>query len=143
MTIRGIRGAAQVHADDPDEILSTTRALLLAIIDKNYAMDSNDIASIFFTLTTDLNSVHPALAARQLGWGKVPLLCAQEIPVPDSLPRVVRILIHWNTDLSQDEVQHVYLGETASLRPDLHINPFQISNHQAATSIHNTVISNS
>lgn len=123
-------------------ILSATKDLLLAIVDQNQAIESEEIASIFFTMTTDLNSVHPALAARQLGWEKVPLLCAQEIPVPGSLPRVIRILVHWNTNLSQEEIKHVYLGETASLRPDLHVNPFQTSKHQAAIPNHNSLNSN-
>ncbi|NUM47444.1 MAG: chorismate mutase [Anaerolineales bacterium] len=121
MTTRGIRGATQISEDSPDAILDATRELLSAILDANPALDTEDIASIFFTVTHDLNAAHPALAARQLGWVDVPLLCAQEIPVPNSMPRVVRVLIHWNTDRPQKEINHVYLGRAAALRPDLQI----------------------
>jgi chorismate mutase len=126
--IRGIRGAIQVDEDRPDLIMDATRQLLLAILDENPSLEPEDLASIFFTATTDLTAVHPALAARQLGWQNVPLLCAQEIPVPNSLPRVVRVLAHWNTPLPQDQVRHVYLGATRNLRPDLHPIPSMQAN---------------
>lgn len=121
MTTRGIRGATQIAEDTPHAILDATRELLSAILDANPALDTEDIASIFFTVTHDLNAAHPALAARQLGWVDVPLLCAQEIPVPNSMSRVVRVLLHWNTERSQREINHVYLGRAAALRPDLQI----------------------
>jgi chorismate mutase len=70
-------------------------------------------------MTTDLNAVYPAKAARQMGWSNVPLICAQEIPVPDGLPLCIRVLISWNTDLPQDEIKHIYLREAATLRPDI------------------------
>jgi chorismate mutase len=79
----------------------------------------DEIASAFFTVTPDLSSAFPARAARDLGWQHVALLDAQEIPVPGSLPRCVRVLIHWNTHKRQDEVRHVYLRGAASLRRDL------------------------
>jgi chorismate mutase len=82
-----------------------------------------DIASAFFTATPDLTAAFPARAARDLGWHQVPLLDAQEIPVPGSLPRCVRVLVHWNTSKSQEEVRHIYLGEAALLRPDLQERP--------------------
>ena len=123
MTIRGIRGAIQVEHDTPEAVLSATRELLLTIAEANPGLIPDDLASIFFTATPDLVSVHPALAARQLGWVNVPLLCAQEIAVPGSLPRTVRVLLHWNTTIPQHEIQHVYLGAAASLRPDLNIPP--------------------
>ena len=119
MTTRGIRGANNVSEDTPNAILAATRELLLAIVDANPSLYPEDIASIFFTTTHDLCSTHPALAARQLGWVDVPLLCAQEIPVPDSLPRIIRVLLHWNTDDPQREVRHVYLHEASQLRPDV------------------------
>lgn len=119
MTIRGIRGATAVESDQSDLILSATRELLLSICEANPALKTDDIASIFFTVTDDLSAVHPALAARQLGWGAVPLMCAREIPVPNSLPLCIRVLIHWNTELNQDAVHHVYLGQATRLRPDL------------------------
>ena len=119
MSIRGIRGATVVVTDDVEEILSATRELLCAMLAENPGLDPDDIASIIFTLTHDLKAVHPALAARQLGWGTVPLLCAQEIPVPGGMPRCIRVLIHWNTNLPQHGIHHVYLREAVNLRPDL------------------------
>ena len=119
MTIRGIRGATTVEADQPDLILDATRELLEAILDANNGMHPEDIASVFFTVTKDLVSTFPAQGARQMGWGLVPMICANEIPVPGSLPRVIRVLVHWNTDKGQSEVTHVYLREAVKLRPDL------------------------
>jgi chorismate mutase len=119
MTIRGIRGGTVAKDDSPSEILSATRGLLEAIREANPTLLPEDIASVIFTVTDDLSSVYPAKAARQLGWSVTPLLCAREIPVPGSLHRCIRVLIHWNTDLPQPAVKHVYLGEAATLRPDL------------------------
>jgi chorismate mutase len=119
MTIRGIRGATTVEADQSDLILDATRELLEAILDANNGMHPEDIASVFFTVTKDLVSTFPAQGARQMGWGLVPMICANEIPVPGSLPRVIRVLVHWNTDKGQSEVTHVYLREAVKLRPDL------------------------
>ena len=119
MPIRGIRGATTVSADEPDLVLQATRELLEAILEENEGMQPEDIASAIFTVTDDLISTFPAQAARQMGWGLVPMLCAREIPVPDSLPRVIRVLVHWNTELSQSEIVHVYLREAVKLRPDL------------------------
>ncbi|NOY99587.1 MAG: chorismate mutase [Chloroflexi bacterium] len=119
MFVRGIRGAVNVPANTKEDILTVTRELLRAILDANPELTPEDIGSAFFTATPDLDAAHPALAARQLGWTEVPLLCAQEIPVPDSLPRCIRVLIHWNTDRPQNKIRHVYLREAARLRPDL------------------------
>jgi chorismate mutase len=119
MPIRGIRGATTVSADDPELILEATRELLEAILQQNEAMDPEDVASALFTVTDDLASTFPAQGARQMGWGLVPMLCAREIPVPNSLPRVIRVLVHWNTELKQNEITHVYLREAVKLRPDL------------------------
>jgi chorismate mutase len=119
MPIRGIRGATTVPADDPDLILDATRELLEEILAENEEMRPEDIASAFFTVTDDLVSTFPAQAAREMGWGLVPMLCAREIPVPNSLPRVIRVLVHWNTEVPQDEVTHVYLRDAVKLRPDL------------------------
>ncbi|GAB4529496.1 MAG: chorismate mutase [Anaerolineales bacterium] len=119
MSIRGIRGAITAAENSASAILEATRSLLTAIQRANPSLEPEDITSIFFTMTTDLNATYPALAARQMGWVQVPLLCAQEIPVPDSLPRCIRVLVHWNTDLPQSTIRHVYLGEAARLRPDL------------------------
>lgn len=119
MHIRGIRGAITVEQDQPQDILQATRDLLVEIQRVNPQLDPQEIASAFFTLTPDLCSVFPAQAARQLGWTQVPLMDAQEIPVPGSLARVIRVLIHWNTGLPASEIQHVYMGEAVRLRPDL------------------------
>lgn len=119
MPIRGIRGATTVAADDPDLILDATRELLQEILAANDTMRPEDIASAFFTVTEDLASTFPAQAARQMGWDLVPMLCAREIPVPGSLPRVIRVLVHWNTETPQNQITHVYLREAVKLRPDL------------------------
>jgi chorismate mutase len=119
MPIRGIRGATTVTADEPDLILQATRELLEEILAENEGMRPEDVASALFTVTDDLVSTFPAQGARQMGWGLVPMLCAREIPVPGSLPRVIRVLVHWNTDLPQNEVTHVYLRDAVKLRPDL------------------------
>ena len=119
MPIRGIRGAITVDMDDPQLILQATRELLEEILYENDAMRPEDIASAFFTVTDDLVSTFPAQAARQMGWEMVPMLCACEIPVTNSLPRVIRVLVHWNTEIPQNEITHVYLHEAVKLRPDL------------------------
>jgi chorismate mutase len=119
MPIRGIRGATTVTADEPHLILQATRELLEEILAENEGMQPEDVASAIFTVTDDLVSTFPAQAARQMGWGLVPMLCAREIPVPDSLPRVIRVLVHWNTELPQDRITHVYLRDAVKLRPDL------------------------
>lgn len=117
--MRGIRGATTVNADEKDEILAATRELLEAILASNSDLKAGDIVSVIFTVTEDLVSAFPAQAARDLGWNLVPMMCAREIPVPGSLSRAIRVLIHWNTDLAQSEIRHVYLREAVKLRPDL------------------------
>jgi len=119
MAVRGVRGATASEKDDPENILSATRKLLNTILNENPDMVIEDIASVLFTATDDLNSVYPARAAREMGWNQVPLISAREIPVPGGLAGCIRILIHWNTDTPQSEIRHVYLGTAASLRPDL------------------------
>ena len=119
MAIRGIRGAITVSADEPDLILQATRELLEEILEANPGMKLEDIGSAWFSVTEDLVSTFPAQGARQRGWGLVPMLCAREIPVPNSLPRVIRVLVHWNTETPQSEITHVYLREAVKLRPDL------------------------
>lgn len=119
MPIRGIRGATTVLADEPELILQATRELLEEMLEENGRMQPEDVASAFFTVTDDLASTFPAQAARQMGWSLVPMLCAREIPVANSLPRVIRVLVHWNTDIPQDGITHVYLRDAVKLRPDL------------------------
>ncbi len=118
MPCRGIRGATTVETNTGDAILAATRELLSQMAAAN-GLAAEDIASALFTTTHDLTAAFPAQAARELGWQQVPLLDAQEIPVPGSLPRCVRVLLHWNTDRPQSEVRHVYLRGAALLRPDL------------------------
>ena len=119
MPIRGIRGATTVPADEPELILQATRELLEEILEENESMRPEDVGSALFTVTDDLASTFPAQAARQMGWGLVPMMCAREIPVPGSLPRVIRVLVHWNTEVPQNEITHVYLRDAVKLRPDL------------------------
>ena len=121
MPTRGIRGAVTSDADSQEAILASTRELLQAILAANPELETEDIASVFFTVTDDLSAVHPALAARQMGWTDVPLLCAREIPVPGSLPLTIRVLLHWNTELPQGAIRHVYLGDASALRPDQNV----------------------
>lgn len=117
MVCRGVRGATTIEEDTPEAILKATRELLALMIHVN-DIRSEDVASVYFTTTPDIVSQYPALAARQLGWLDVPLLCGHEMAVPHSLPRCIRVLIHWNTERSQPEIQHIYLGDAQSLRPD-------------------------
>lgn len=119
MSVRGLRGATVAREDRPEVILTATRELLEAILEANPSLKLDDMASALFTVSADLRSVYPAQAARQMGWQLVPLMCAQEIPVPGSLERCIRVLIHWNTNLPAEAVRHVYLHGAASLRLDL------------------------
>jgi chorismate mutase len=117
--VRGIRGATTVDADEPELILQATRELLEEMLAANEIDDFEVIAAIFFTTTPDLHSTFPAEAARELGMNMVPLICNQEIPVPNRLPRCVRVMMQVNTRKAQGEMKHVYLREARSLRPDL------------------------
>lgn len=118
MAVRGVRGATVVQEDTAESILLATRELLQAIQKANPSLVPEDVASCIFTTTQDLKSEFPAKAARQIGWTEVPLMCAQEIPVVNSLKKCIRVLIHWNTDLSPKQINHVYLGEAVGLRPE-------------------------
>lgn len=115
---RGVRGATTVEHNTRDEVLKATRQLLALMIRQN-EIEHADVASAIFTTTVDLDAEFPALAARQLGWIDVPMLCTHEISVPGSLARCVRILIHWNTTKSLDEIVPVYIRGATALRPDL------------------------
>ena len=121
ISCRGVRGATTVTENSAEAILEATRELLQAIVAAN-SIDEPDIASVILTATPDLDAVYPAVAARQLGWTRTALMCVQEMAVPGSLPCCVRVLIHWNTDRSLDELRHVYLREARSLRPDLAVS---------------------
>jgi len=114
---RGVRGATTVEQDEREEILKATRELLALLIHLN-GIHTEDVASAIFTTTPDLSAAFPATAARQLGWLDVPLMCSHEIGVPGSLNRCIRVLVHWNTATPQHAIQHVYLKEAQTLRPD-------------------------
>ena len=118
LVCRGIRGATTAGDNSRESILLETRRLLAMMIRSN-DIDPRDVSSAVFSVTADLNADFPALAARQFGWMDVPLLCTNEIDVPGALGKCIRILIHWNTDKSQQEIQHIYLKEAVQLRPDL------------------------
>lgn len=118
MTCRGIRGAICAKANEVDAILTATHQLLSHIVAHN-ELSADDVASVIFTATPDLDAACPARAARRMGWTNVPLLCVQEMAVEGTLPHCIRVLIHWNTDHPPDQIRHVYLGQARALRPDL------------------------
>ena len=117
MAIRGIRGAITADSNTKENILENTTVLLQTIVNTNQ-IEFTDIASIFFSVTADLNATFPALSAREMGMSDTPLLCLNEIDVPDSLQKCIRILVHVNTEKPQSEMQHSYLKEAHILRPD-------------------------
>lgn len=117
MPCRGVRGATTADANTPEAILEATRQLLALMIRAN-GIQPEDVASAIFTTTPDLNAEFPALAARQLGWNDIALLCGHEMAVPGALPRCVRILIHWNTEKPARDIVHVYIKGAIGLRPD-------------------------
>ena len=117
MLTRGVRGATTVKANTREAILEATAELLQAMAEAN-GLDSEDVASAFFTSSADLNAEFPALAARQMGWTDVALLCGHEMQVPGSLLMCLRILLHVNTEKKASEIVHVYLHGARVLRPD-------------------------
>ncbi len=118
---RGIRGATTVDANTSEAILDATRELLLMMIEQN-GIDPADVGSAIFTTTPDLTADFPALAARELGWHDVALICGHEMSVPGALQGCIRILIHWNTPKSQADIQHVYMKGARNLRPDRNVS---------------------
>ena len=114
--VRGVRGATTVEANDRGMILAATRELLEQIVRLNRVAPA-DVASVWFTATPDLDAEFPAFAAREIGWTEVPLICGREIAVPGALDRCIRVLIHWNTDITQSEVRHAFLHGARALRP--------------------------
>ena len=115
--VRGLRGASTCVANTTEEITEVTQELLRAMLERNN-IDHDDIISVLFTTTPDLIAAFPATAARGIGFGDVPLLCASEIAVPGATPLTIRVLLHAYTTLSREELQHVYLRNTLSLRDD-------------------------
>jgi chorismate mutase len=118
MYCRGIRGATTVERNDREEILAATTELLQLLVLHN-ELQTEDIASVIFTVTDDLNAEFPAVAARDLGWTETALMCARELPVPGSLDKCIRVLLHVNTERSAAEIQHIYIRGAVSLRPTL------------------------
>ncbi|MDN5348579.1 MAG: chorismate mutase [Clostridia bacterium] len=115
--VKAIRGAVCAEENTAAAILAATRELLQEIIKAN-DLETTDVISAIFTVTRDLDAAFPAEAARQLGWREVPLLCTNEIPVPGSLPRTIRVLLHIYSNKNKS-VKHIYLGAAATLRPDI------------------------
>ncbi|MCX8529092.1 MAG: chorismate mutase [Rhodoluna sp.] len=116
--IRAIRGAIQLDTDEREHLLKSTAELLSKTLHANN-IDNSDLISIFFTATPDVTSEFPALAARELGLGDVPLMCAVEMDVQRAMPLVIRLMIFVNTNKARGEIQHVYLRGAAALRLDL------------------------
>jgi chorismate mutase len=113
-----MRGAIQVEHNEPEDILNSAAILMKRLIDANQ-IHADSVAAVFFTVTPDLNAAFPAAVRKELGWNSVPFLCSQEIPVPESLRQVLRVLVLCETSLKADEIRHQYLGAASKLRPDL------------------------
>lgn len=118
MKVRALRGATTVDADTEDQINERVQALVVQMLDRN-DIDKDDLVSIVFTATGDIHAMFPAAAAREVGLGDVPLLCARELEVAGGTPRCIRVLMHVNTDRPRDELHHVYLEGARGLRDDL------------------------
>src|SRR5215469_2433007 len=118
VTVRAIRGAIQVDADEREAILEGTTELVSEVMSRN-ELTPDDVISVLFTVTPDLTAEFPALAARKIGFHAVPLMCATEIPVKGAMPRVVRLMAHVETGRPRSEIQHVYLRGAVALRLDI------------------------
>lgn len=114
MKVRGVRGATTVENNSAEEILAATRELVQALIKEN-DLQAEDICSVLFTATKDLDTVYPAKAVREMGWHMVPLQCVQELNVAGSLPLCIRVLLHINTSKNQKDIKHVYLRDRKSV----------------------------
>ena len=117
-TVAALRGAITLERDEREHMLERVTRLLTEIMDRN-GLEHDDLISILFTATDDLHSAFPALAARQLGMGDVPLICARELDIDGGMPRCVRVMIHITTDRPRSELRHVYLEDARALRDDL------------------------
>ena len=118
MMLRGLRGAITVEEDSEEAILAATRELLTALIEAN-GIEEREVASVLFTCTADLTAAFPARAARELGWRNVALMGMQEMTAQQGLERCIRVLVHWNTDVGQEALEHRFLRGAEALRPDL------------------------
>jgi len=119
--VRAVRGATTVNDNNRKEILEKTGELLNIIVEKN-AISREDIISVIFSVTSDLNAVFPAVAARNMGWTDIALMCTNEMDVPGSLRRCIRVMLNFNTKKSNSELKYIYLHEAEKLRPDLFEN---------------------
>lgn len=118
MAVRAFRGAIQLDTDERSHLLQSTAELVTKVMHANN-LDASELISIWFSATPDITSEFPALAARELGLGDVPLMCAVEMDVQGAMPRVIRLMMHANTDLTRGEIQHIYLRGAVNLRRDL------------------------
>jgi len=118
MAVRAVRGATQLDIDERDHLLASVEELVSELLRQN-ELRTDDLISMLFTATPDLHAEFPAVAARQLGIGDVPLICAQELDIPGALPRVIRVMVHAETARSRVDVRHVYLRGAVALRRDL------------------------
>ncbi|MBN1265228.1 MAG: chorismate mutase [Anaerolineales bacterium] len=118
MGLCAIRGAITVETNSRSAILAAAREMLQDLVAKN-DLQTDRVVSAWFSATPDLDAAAPAAAARELGWTRAALLCVQEMPVQDSLPMCIRVLVLWDTDKTQAEMQHSYLRDAVALRPDL------------------------
>jgi chorismate mutase len=116
--LRGMRGAIQVERNEAEDILNASAILMKRLINAN-EIQADNVAAVFFTVTPDLDAAFPAAVRKEIGWNSVPFLCSQEIPVPESLRQVLRVLVLCETTLKPDEIRHQYLGAASTLRPDL------------------------
>lgn len=116
--VRAIRGAIQLEVDEREHVLSSTSQLVSSVLELN-SLTGDDVISIMFTATSDVHSEFPAVAARELGLGDVPLMCTQELDITGAMPRVIRLMALVNTTLRRDEITHVYLRGATALRRDL------------------------
>jgi chorismate mutase len=116
--VRAIRGAIQLDVDEREHVLSSTSELVSSVLELN-SLANDDVISIMFTATSDVHSEFPAVAARELGLGDVPLMCTQELDIVGAMPRVIRLMALVNTTLRRDEITHVYLRGATALRRDL------------------------
>ena len=118
MPVRAVRGAITVENNTPEEILEETANMLKAIVEKNQ-IEKDDIISAFFSVTKDLDAAFPAAAARKIGWTDIALMCTNEIDVPGSLQKCIRVMVHFNTNKANSELVHVYMKGAKVLRPDI------------------------
>lgn len=118
MAVRAVRGATQLDDDVRDHMLERVAEMVTDVMESN-GLEVDDFISVIFTATSDLHSEFPAYAARRLGFGEIPLICARELEIEGSMPRVVRMMAHVETDLPRADITHVYLHGAAALRRDL------------------------